>query len=43
MSSPNNNKENIDNCPSNKSYNYKPYNNNSNNKGTILSNKLNTK
>ena len=37
------NKENIDNYLSNKSCNYKPYNNNSNNKGTMLSSKLNAK
>ncbi len=37
------NKEDIDDYPSNKSYNYKPCNNNSNNKGTILSSRLNTK
>ncbi len=37
------NKEDIDNRLNNKSYTYKPYNNNSNNKGIILSNKLNAK
>ena len=31
---------NIDNCPSYKLQAYKPYNNNSNNKGTILSSRL---
>ncbi len=36
-------KEDIDNRPSNKLYNCKPCNNNSNNKGTILSSRLNAK
>ena len=37
------NKEDIDNYLSNKLYNYKPRDNNSNNKGTMLSSRLNTK